>query len=119
MGWLSRMFGVEAPAQAPQNMAGNAQGVTEASDVPPERRGLNGEYDQSGLAKRIAQAYDMNPLLADIDTVWVAQHNTGVVLKGTAPSQEKLDKLVQVARTIGATDVDVSQVQIGEARKAA
>jgi osmotically-inducible protein OsmY len=76
--------------------------------------GLNGEYDQSGLAKRVAQAFDANPDVADIETVYVAQHGTTVVLKGTVPSQEIVTRLVTIAKGVkGATGVETNQVTVG------
>jgi osmotically-inducible protein OsmY len=76
--------------------------------------GLNGEYDQSGLAKRVALAFDQDPQLDDVDTLWVAQTSGTVVLKGKVPSQDILQKMVSVARSVnGATAVDTSQVTIG------
>src|SRR6476646_11177224 len=79
MGWLQRLFGVKkpenpqqainatpAPQAAPQNApAGQAPAATET--IAPERVGLHGEYDQSGLAKRVALAYDEDAQLDDID----------------------------------------------------
>jgi osmotically-inducible protein OsmY len=111
MGWLDRIFGKKAadPAPAP---VGAAPAPGEA--IPPERVGLNGEYDQSGLAKRVAQAFDQDPTLDDIETLWVAQTSGTVVLKGKVPSQVILDKTVSIAREVnGATSVDTSQVTIG------
>jgi osmotically-inducible protein OsmY len=112
MGWLSRMFGGDkaqaqaAPADAPAPAAG--------AEIPAERMGLNGEYDQSGLAKRVAQAFDENPALDDIETVWVAQTGSSVVLKGKVPSQDLLNSLVSVASSVnGASGVNTDQVEIG------
>jgi osmotically-inducible protein OsmY len=127
MGWLKRLFGleklenqetVEAPAyQAPvaeaQSQA-QSQPAASPQTIPPERMGLNGEYDQSGLAKRVAQAFDANPDVADIETVYVAQHGTTVVLKGTVPSQEIVNRLVTIAKGVkGATGVETNQVTVG------
>ncbi|MEG4073642.1 BON domain-containing protein [Microcoleus sp. Pol14C2] len=123
MGWLKRLFGLEklenqetvdAPAyQAPVAEA-QAQAAASAQTIPPERMGLNGEYDQSGLAKRVAQAFDANPDVADIETVYVAQHGTTVVLKGTVPSQEIVSRLVTIAKGVkGATGVETDQVSVG------
>ena len=125
MGWLKRLFGleklenqetVEAPAyQAPvaQASVAQAQPAASAQTIPPERMGLNGEYDQSGLAKRVAQAFDANPDVADIETVYVAQQGTTVVLKGTVPSQEIVSKLVTIAKGVkGATGVETNQVSV-------
>ncbi|MBE9121062.1 BON domain-containing protein [Tychonema sp. LEGE 07199] len=125
MGWLKRLFGLEklenqenvqAPAyQAPVAQAqAPAQPAANPQTIPPERMGLNGEYDQSGLAKRVAQAFDANPDVADIETVYVAQLGTTVVLKGTVPSQEIVNKLVTIAKGVkGATAVETNEVTVG------
>jgi osmotically-inducible protein OsmY len=76
--------------------------------------GLNGEYDDSGLAKRVVLAFDEDPDLADEDRLWVAQTGTTVVLKGTVSAQATLNKMVSVARGVsGAQAVDTSQVTVG------
>lgn len=125
MGWLQRLFGLEkphqeeaavpqstpqsAPAQAPATRA-----ATTTETIPAERVGLNGEYDQSGLAKRVALAFDQNPEVADIESVYVAQLGSTVVLKGKVSSQEVLNKLVNIARGVnGASGVETNQVTIG------
>ncbi|MBD1863252.1 MULTISPECIES: BON domain-containing protein [Trichocoleus] len=123
MGWLDRIFGKEKAAAAPAAPATTPSAPTSAptqtaasapETIPPERVGLNGEYDQSGLAKRVAQAFDRDPNVGDIETLWVAQTGSTVVLKGTAPNEQELQTMVAIARTInGATDVDTSQVTIG------
>ncbi|MBD1848779.1 BON domain-containing protein [Leptolyngbya sp. FACHB-711] len=127
MGWLQRLFGAQKPqqnqaqAQPQANVAAAAQGGNAATaaqggqeSIPPERVGLNGEYDQSGLAKRVALAFDQDPGIDDIDTVYVAQTGGTVVLKGKAPNQEIVQKMTSVARGVsGATNVDTSQVTVG------
>jgi osmotically-inducible protein OsmY len=122
MGWLKRLFGMEKPENAEVNPTVAAP--TETAEVPadtgsaetiaPERVGLNGEYDQSGLAKRVALAFDQDPDLADEERLWVAQTGGTVVLKGEVGDQGTLDKLVSIASSVsGATDVDSSQVTVG------
>jgi osmotically-inducible protein OsmY len=128
MGWLKRLFGLEKPQNAEVNPT--PQAVPQTSNVtftpetttpstatqsiPPERLGLNGEYDQSGLAKRVALAFDQDSQLDDINTLWVAQTGGTVVLKGKVPNQEILNKMVSVARSVnGATGVETTQVTIG------
>ncbi|MUH01672.1 phospholipid-binding protein [Scytonema sp. UIC 10036] len=120
MGWLKRLFGLEKPQNAQVNPtpqpAEQTRSATPATTetVPPERVGLNGEYDQSGLAKRVALAFDQDNQLDDIDTLWVAQTGSTVVLKGKVPSQDILQKMVSVASSVnGATNVDTSQVTVG------
>lgn len=107
MGFFDRIFGGKkdepAPADAPKG-----------NDIPAERMGLNGEYDQSGLAKRVAKAFDDDAELDDIATLWVAQTGGTVVLKGSVPNQGLLDKCVSIANGVnGATSVDSSQVTVG------
>ncbi|HEY9879461.1 MAG TPA: BON domain-containing protein [Leptolyngbyaceae cyanobacterium] len=136
MGWLKRIFGqdvlIKSRNSQPQNTQQSAPGaIPEArtapeirtspsatlsteEPVPPERMGLNGEYDQSGLAKRVAQAFDEDPTLDDVETVWVAQTGSTVVLKGKVPNRQLLDRMISVARKVyGATSVDSRQIQIG------
>ena len=109
MGWLQRLFGIQKPQTAKVNPAPAQTTATES--IPAERLGLSGEYDQSGLAKRVALAFDQDPNLDDIDTLYVAQTGSTVVLKGSVPSQEILNKMVSVARSVhGATGVETDQV---------
>lgn len=114
MGWLQRMFGGQKKAQGTTAQAPAARPAAAGESIPPERVGLDGEYDESGLAKRVAQAFDNTANLDDIETLWVAQTGSTVVLKGKVPSQELLQQVVSVARGVkGATAVDTSQVTIG------
>jgi osmotically-inducible protein OsmY len=122
MGWLKRLFGMEKPENAQvnptpevvQQETPTAAAPTATQSIAPERVGLNGEYDQSGLAKRVALAFDQDPQLDDVDTLWVAQTSATVVLKGKVPSQDILNKMASVARSVnGAAAVDTSQVTIG------
>src|SRR5882672_8526257 len=98
MGWLDRLFGhhdAQAPAQAPAP----ASAPTQTQTIPPERVGLNGEYDQSGLAKRVAKAFD-EAGFQDHQTVWIAQTGTTVVLKGKCHDHELLNKMVAAAKAV-------------------
>ncbi len=127
MGWLKRLFGMEKPANPQQAISGISNTLSAVSGattsvsqsvaaepIPPERVGLNGEYDQSGLAKRVALAFDEDPQLDDIDGLYVAQTSGTVVLKGKVPTQTILDKMVAVARGVnGATSVETDQVNVG------
>ncbi len=127
MGWLKRLFGMEKPANPQQAISGISNTLSAVSGattsvsqsvaaepIPPERVGLNGEYDQSGLAKRVALAFDEDPQLDDINGLYVAQTSGTVVLKGKVPTQTILDKMVAVARGVnGATSVETDQVNVG------
>jgi hypothetical protein len=121
MGWLQRLFGMEQTQDAQVNptptstpTGGGGGGGATAETIPAERMGPTGEYDESGLAKRVALAFDNTPELKDLQGLFVAQTGSTVVLKGKAPDQATLDRLVEVARGVsGTTDVTVDQVSIG------
>jgi osmotically-inducible protein OsmY len=109
MGWLQRVFGHGKPEGA--SVSPTPQG---GADIAAERLGLNGEYDESGLAKRVALAFDEDAALTDQDKLWVAQTSGTVVLKGTVDSQDTLNKMIEVANGVnGATSVDSTQVTVG------
>jgi osmotically-inducible protein OsmY len=118
MGWLSRLFpGSKKPdagAPAASAPAPAAAGTSPAASIPAAKVGLNGEFDESGLAKRVALAFDEADGLDDIETLWVAQLSGKVVLKGKVPTQALLDKAVSVASGVnGAEGVDTGQVTVG------
>ncbi|PSB26697.1 BON domain-containing protein [Stenomitos frigidus] len=121
MGWLQRIFGKEKPEGAQVNPTPTPASAevpeaekTETGAIAPERVGLNGEYDQSGLAKRVALAFDEDSTLDDVETLWVAQLGTTVVLKGKVPSQDVLNTAIEIARSVnGASDVTTAEVNVG------
>lgn len=83
-------------------------------EIPACKVGLNGEFDESGLAKRVVHAFDLDSELDDIETLWVAQLMSKVVLRGKVPTQALLDRAVSIAMKVpGATEVDTSDVQVG------
>jgi len=114
------MFGLEKPEEtdeeavaAAQEAGAAAQEAAGVEEIPPERVGLFGEYDQSGLAKRVVAAFDADDELDDEERLWVAQTGGKVVLKGEVSSQDILDKMVDVAMGVdGSTEVDTDQVTI-------
>jgi osmotically-inducible protein OsmY len=73
--------------------------------------GIEGEYDQQGLAKRVAIAFDRVAELADIDTVTIVQDGSTIILVGTVLDRAVIDRLHQVASQVdGTKQVDVTQV---------
>lgn len=114
MGWFKRLFGLEKPETQAQPMTQVVQQAAASQSIAPAKVGPDGNFDESGLAKRVALAFDEDSEVADIDTVWVAQLSGTVVLKGQVPSQEILDKLVAIASAEeGATGVQSDQVTVG------
>lgn len=114
MGWFKRLFGLEKPEDQAQPMAEVVQQAAQAQSIAPAKVGPDGNFDDSGLAKRVALAFDGDSEVANIDTVWVAQLSGTVVLKGQVASQELLDKLVAIASAEeGATGVQTDEVTVG------
>jgi osmotically-inducible protein OsmY len=128
MSWLDRLFPgskpatavtgavpkAAAPAATAAPAAPAAPAAAPAASIPPEKVGLDGRFDESGLAKRVALAFDHDAQLDDVGTLWVAQLSSKVVLKGKVPNQAYLDKAISVAKGVkGATEVDASQVTVG------
>ncbi len=110
MAWFNRLFGGDKKEEA---QAAVPEEVAAGGEVPAERMGPDGSYDQSGLAKRVAQAFDMDGEVADIETVWVAQTGSQVVLKGKVATSDQLNRLVEIANGVnGASAVDSQQVEV-------
>lgn len=109
MSWLQRLFHLGHDDPAP---ASASQTTPEGGEVPPERRGLHGEYDQSGLAKRVVAAFD-DAGVEDAPHLYVAQTGSTVVFEGNVGSQSILDQLVEIAKKVdGATAVETDKVHV-------
>ncbi|WP_319420681.1 response regulator [Pleurocapsa sp. FMAR1] len=81
--------------------------------IPMERVGLYGEFSLSGLAERVAKSYKNDSSLADISTVYVAQEDDAIVLKGKIPNAALLSKMENLAKQVpGVNKVYTSQVSI-------
>lgn len=81
--------------------------------IPPERVGLHGEYDHSGLAKRVELALRQNLGAEEIAKLRITQRGTVVVLLGKVSSQRLLNRIVQVAFCVeGAADVEVNGTSV-------
>jgi osmotically-inducible protein OsmY len=83
------------------------------SSIPIEKIGLNGEYDPSGLAKKVVAALKQDSLLGEKPTVYVAQKGNIIVLKGRVSDRPTLEKIVNITRNVeGVFDIDTSQVTV-------
>ncbi|MBE9181014.1 phospholipid-binding protein [Oculatella sp. LEGE 06141] len=81
--------------------------------IPPERVGLHGEYDHSGLAKRVALAFNQNFAAENVKNIRISQRGAVVVLVGQVPSQHLLNDLVRVALNVnGTADVEVNGLSV-------
>ena len=85
----------------------------ELSVIPSERVGLYGEFNLSGIAQRVARAFEQDPILGDVSTVYVAQEDDAIILTGTVPDANLLRRMENIALQVtGVARVYSSQVAI-------
>jgi hypothetical protein len=83
--------------------------------IPPERVGLDGEYDHQGLAKRVSLAFRQHFTPDELQNLRVNQRGAVVVLMGKIADQRLLIRLVNVAMEVsGAADVEINGVSVAE-----
>lgn len=132
MSWLQRHFGQNCTTQVSSKDIAQSEenrmspGLTGEYDwdlrekagmhqppPPPEHMGLEGEYDENGLAKRVAAAFDKDPEIEDMESLHIVQAGSTIVLNGSLPNQGMLEHMIDVAaRVDGTKAVDTSQVTV-------
>ncbi|MGV0026016.1 hypothetical protein [Phormidesmis priestleyi] len=81
--------------------------------IPPERVGVDGEYDHSGLAKRVRLAFCEQFEAKELDCLQVTQRGRVVVLIGRVSDGQTLTQLIDVALTVyGTTTVETQGVKV-------
>ena len=84
------------------------------STIPPERIGLDGEFDYHGLSKRVSHC-----LIANVDgarCLKVRQRGRVVVLSGQLGSPYQLRKVIDLALSIdGVDEVETSGIAVIDA----
>jgi hypothetical protein len=94
---------------------GQSTSISLFQTIPPERIGLSGEYDYSGLAKRVLQLFNQTFEPDEIAKLRVTQRGAVVILLGKISSQQLLVRLVRTAMSInGAVDVEVNGVSLAD-----
>lgn len=71
--------------------------------TPPERIGLNGEYDYHGLQKRVEVAFAYNFSSAELSQLTVSQRGRVVILQGVVRDRAMLKQLVNLAIQVEGT----------------
>jgi DNA-binding NarL/FixJ family response regulator len=85
----------------------------ELSVIPSERVGLYGEFNLSGIAQRVARAFEQDPILEDVSSIYVAQEDDAIILTGTVPDANLLRRMENIALQVtGVARVYSSQVAI-------
>jgi hypothetical protein len=87
-------------------------------NIPPERVGLNGEYDHSGLAKRVALRFSQSFSASEIENLRIIQRGAVVVLLGKIPNRRLLTQMIAIALgTSGAVDVEINGISVVQSYK--
>ncbi|MGL5034533.1 MAG: hypothetical protein ACRC6M_12115 [Microcystaceae cyanobacterium] len=105
MGFLSKLFGKEEEAKAAAAPAVKVASVAQQQAIPPHKVGLDGNFDESGLAKRVAKALDDNNISDNVG-LWVAQLDSVVVIRYNPDAEGVLALAKQIAAKVeGASEV--------------
>ena len=81
---------------------------------PPERIGIQGEYDYNGLARRIEHCFGEN-VTEGIAQLQVRQRGCVVILTGQVSSRSLLTRLVNLALTVeGAALVEIYRMRFDD-----
>lgn len=80
---------------------------------PPEYMGPDGAYDPNGLAKRVAQKLDEDPIACQLETVHLHQSGNVIQFEGEIDNQPHLQHLIDLAAQVdGTAAVDASRVEV-------
>lgn len=81
--------------------------------IPPERVGLNGEYDHAGLTKRVIAALQQEGESFRMEGLRVSQRGRVVILSGQVESQEVLQQMVARSLQVeGAAFVETNGIRL-------
>ncbi len=105
MGFLGKLFGKKEEDKVKATPKVNVKQAASAAQIDAAKVGLDGKFDESGLAKRVALAFD-EAGLSDSVGLWVAQTGSTVVLKYNPDAAGVLEQAKKIAMTVdGATAV--------------
>ena len=100
------------------DQSSSASRFTTFRTIPPERVGLNGEYDHCGLSKRVSLSFSQNFQPDEIENLRITQRGAVVVLLGKVSSRRSLTRMVSIALgTRGAGDVEINGISIVQSFK--
>jgi hypothetical protein len=70
---------------------------------PPERIGLQGEYDYHGLQKRVEALFGQHFVPSELERLTVSQRGRVVILQGVVRDRAMLKRLVSLAKQVEGT----------------
>ncbi len=86
--------------------------IVECRAIPPERIGINGEYDHDGLSKRVRLLL-AEQLTHSVETLGISQRGRVVVVIAPWVTEEVAQRIVTLSLQVeGATSVEVNGVYL-------
>jgi hypothetical protein len=86
--------------------------LVECRTIPPERIGINGEYDHDGLSKRV-RLHLSEQLTNSMETLRISQRGRVVVVIGPWVTEEMAQKIITLCLQVeGATSVEINGVSL-------
>lgn len=115
MGVLGESSVILIPAvNQPFGAVADGRTIGSFRESPPERIGVQGEYDYNGLAKRVKYSFEQS-FGGQVSQLRVAQRGCVVILTGIVDSRSLLNRLVSLAIKVeGAALVELYNVQFTE-----
>ena len=87
--------------------------IVECRAIPPERIGINGEYDYDGLASRVRLLLS-EQLTNSVEALRISQRGRVVVVIGPWVTEEMAQKIITLSLEVeGATSVEVNGLYLG------
>lgn len=99
MGFLSKLFGKHEEEKAASAPPIAVNQVAQQQSIPPYKVGFDGNFDENGLAKRVAKALD-DADISDNVGLWVAQSGSSVILRYNEDAKSILDRATEAARSV-------------------
>lgn len=99
MGFLGKLFGKKEEDKAKATPKVDVKKAAATANIDAAKVGLDGQFDESGLAKRVAKAFD-DAGLSDSVGLWVAQTGNTVVLKYNPDAAGVLEQAKKIAMTV-------------------
>ena len=88
--------------------------IVECRAIPPERIGINGEYDHAGLSKRVSLVLSQQLSNFVEKTFLISQRGRVVVVIGPWVTEEMAQRIITLSLQVeGATSVELNGVNLG------
>lgn len=115
---ISKMADIDPQDQHQPNSRPYLDNASFFNTIPPERMGLNGEYDYHGLVKRVYRAFYEQMTAEELRSLKVKQRGSVIILAGKVTTYAQLTRLIQIALSVeGTVEVEANGVMVQDSRE--